>query len=284
MFGSIGTPWWNRLLKGRLEDDHLKLVRCRLMGKADAFLGELRSELGSLSAGQRHLLVYLHGYNVSFEDAALRAAQIGFDLKVQGATAFFSWPSCASAPSYGADLARIEASEQDIADFLAGLASDSAADVIHVVAHSMGNRGLARAVQRITAAAADTSRIHFGQIILAAPDLDVALFKDLARIYPAISARTTMYCCPRDRVLQLSRWMQDSNRAGFTPPVTVVDGIDTVEVTNIDLTLLGHGYHAEAESILRDMKELIDHNAPPLRRARLRESRTAQGQSYWSIT
>jgi len=31
-----------------------------------------------------------HGFHVTFEAAAIRAAQIGFDLNVPGATAFFS--------------------------------------------------------------------------------------------------------------------------------------------------------------------------------------------------
>jgi hypothetical protein len=34
--------------------------------------------------------VYIHGYNVSFEEAVIRAAQMGYDLKVEGVTALFS--------------------------------------------------------------------------------------------------------------------------------------------------------------------------------------------------
>jgi hypothetical protein len=30
------------------------------------------------------------------------------------------------------------------------------------------------------------------------------------------------------------------------PPTLVVPGIDTINVTNVDLTMLGHGYIAEA--------------------------------------
>lgn len=39
---------------------------------------------------RKQALVYIHGYNVGFEEAAIRAAQIGFDLKIGGITAFFS--------------------------------------------------------------------------------------------------------------------------------------------------------------------------------------------------
>ena len=80
----------------------------------------------------------------------------------------------------------------------------------------------------------------------------------------------------------MSRFLQGSDRAGFTPPVTVVPGIDTIEVTDIDLTLLGHGYYAEAEGVLYDMYDLLAHNSPPSRRLRLRQAGGGQSQ-YWVI-
>jgi esterase/lipase superfamily enzyme len=35
----------------------------------------------------------VHGYNVSFDDAALRTAQLAYDLTFDCPAAFFSWPS-----------------------------------------------------------------------------------------------------------------------------------------------------------------------------------------------
>jgi hypothetical protein len=86
----------------------------------------------------------------------------------------------------------------------------------------------------------------------------------------------------RDRALGMSKWIQDAARAGFTPPVTVVPGIDTVEVSNVDLTLLGHGYYAEADGVLRDIFDLIHFGAPPDDRARTRPVHDAMGR-YWVI-
>jgi esterase/lipase superfamily enzyme len=188
----------------------------------------------------------------------------------------------AEVEGYPADIARVEASEKQIAEFLTAVANGAGAHRVHVIAHSMGNRGFARAVARITSHAAASARVRFGQIILAAPDLDVDLFKQLAMAYPLISERTTMYVSARDKAPALSRWLQDSDRAGFTPPVTVIDGIDTVEVTHIDLTLLGHRYFAEAEPVLYDIKELIDDDTPPDRRLRI-EPRVQGGVRFWSI-
>lgn len=281
-FGSVGTPFWKRWLRLKFTDDHLKLRKIASLASQGKFLAALGEELAAQSKTDRAVLVYLHGYNTSFEEAALRAGQIGFDLKVPGATAFYSWPSKGDATAYPADIARVEASERQIADFLTAVATQAGAHRVHVIAHSMGNRGFARAVSRITSHAAATSGVRFGQIILAAPDLDVDLFKQLAVAYPLISERTTMYVSAKDKALVMSSWLQDSDRAGFTPPVTVLDGIDTVEVTSIDVTILGHGYFAEAEPVLYDIKELLDASTPPDRRLRI-EPKLQAGVRFWTI-
>jgi len=85
----------------------------------DTLLTELRgaSEDARKDHQRPHALLFIHGYNVDFEGAAIRAAQIGCDLKVPGVTAFFSWPSRGSLVSYPADEATIEASEGAITDF-----------------------------------------------------------------------------------------------------------------------------------------------------------------------
>jgi esterase/lipase superfamily enzyme len=153
-FSETGTPFWKRLLRFDLRDDHL-----RIQAQAKLAFREFFSEIGDVTnaakaaSGQSSALVFLHGFNVTFEEAAIRAAQIGFDLKVQGATAFFSWPSCGKVAKYAADEANIEASEPFITDFLIDFAENCGADRIHLIAHSMGNRGLLRGLQRIAARA-----------------------------------------------------------------------------------------------------------------------------------
>ena len=67
------------------------------------------------------------------------------------------------------------------------------------------------------------------------------------------AGRTRAGLAAFDRALQLSSRLHNFPRAGFGPPVTVVPGIDTVDVSGVDLTLLGHGYFAEARPCLADI-------------------------------
>ncbi len=280
--GSTGSSFWHRLITPK--DDRLRLdpASLKLLAK-EAYWQALREELAGHDTGERDALVFLHGFNVSFEEAALRAAQIGFDLQVPGIMAFYSWPSRGKIAGYTADEATIEASEKHITEFLKTFTRESGAERVHVIAHSMGNRGLLRAMQRILAQAEAAGTKPFGQILLAAPDVDCDLFRELATAYTQIAERTTLYVSAKDRALASSTLFHDGDRAGYTPPMMVIPGIDTVEVTKIDLSMLGHGYMAAAREVLTDMHSLLRHNAAPGKRLGLRHAQTANGATYWVI-
>jgi len=68
---------------------------------SNRFIQRLAADLALSHA--RDLLVFVHGYNVSFEDAAVRAAQVAADLNFDGSVLLFSWPSAASVTGYVRD-------------------------------------------------------------------------------------------------------------------------------------------------------------------------------------
>ena len=45
--------------------------------------------------------------------------------------------------------------------------------------------------------------------------------------------------------------------------MTIVPGIDTVEVPKFNLLDLGHSYYAEAAAVLHDMFDLMQNNTSP---------------------
>lgn len=273
-----GSRWWQRLGRG---DDRLRLNAIRGQDEA-SFWESVRLRINE-TAVPGDAIVFIHGYNVSFEDAAIRAAQIGADLAIGGAMAFFSWPSRGRLLAYPADEATIEASEPPITQFLVDFAAESGARAVHVIAHSMGNRGLLRAVQRIAASAAAQAAKPLGQIILAAPDVDTGTFRALAAAYPLVAARTTLYVSKADLAVRSSRLLHGADRIGYAPPVAIIPGIDTVNITGVDMTLLGHGYVAESRSVLQDMYELFVRGTAPTARAMLRSRTDAAGAPYWEV-
>jgi esterase/lipase superfamily enzyme len=282
-FGETGSSFWRKLRRFDLRDDTLRLQALTPLEHA-AWLGEIQREMrDAREAGDApHGLFFLHGFNVTFEEAAIRAAQIGFDLKVAGATAFFSWPSRGNVTAYPADEATIEASERAITDFLVDFAAHCGAEKVHVIAHSMGNRGLLRALQRIAAQAETRGQVKFGQVFLAAPDVDRDLFLDLASLYPQHSDRTTLYASNADLPVHLSAKLHDAPRAGYFTPYTVAPGVDTIAVPDFDIDLLGHSYFAQAEALLHDMFDLMRLDSAPGRRQRITPV-VEQGESFWRL-
>ncbi len=282
-FGETGTAFWKRLLRFDIRDDHLRVQRVQCQ-EQDAFFAEIQQTMQEAreTGEQPHALFFLHGFNVTFEEAAIRAAQLGCDLKVPGATAFFSWPSRGNMAAYQADEATIQASERAITDFLVEFTAKCGAEKVHVIAHSMGNRGLLRALQRIAANAESRGKVKFGQIFLAAPDVDRDLFLDLAELYPDHSERTTLYASDGDRAVHLSAMLHTAPRAGYYLPYTVVHGVDTVAVPDFDIDLLGHSYFAQAEALLHDIHDLMRHNAAPAKRQRI-VSTTHENVAFWKL-
>src|SRR5712691_5598722 len=280
-FGETGTGFWRRLLRFDLRDDRLRLQHVERQER-DAFFADIHQAMQAArdSGKPPHALFFLHGFNVNFADAAIRAAQIGYDLKVPGATAFFSWPSRGSVAAYPVDEASIEASERAITDFLVDFTAHCGAEKGHVIAHSMGNRGLLRALQRI--AAQTLGQVKFGQIFLAAPDVDRDLFLDLAHLYPEHAERTTLYASDGDLPVHLSAKLHDAPRAGYFTPYTVAPGVDTVAGPGFDIDLLGHSYFAQAEALLHDIYDLMRHNEAPAKRQRVAPA-VYEGTAFWRL-
>jgi hypothetical protein len=96
--GRVETPRWWSLQRPR-PDRHVVVDSIeRLAGEAFATRLEGESAPASLD-----LLVFLHGYNVTFEQAARRAAQVAYDLRFPGIVVLFSWPSAGRPHYYAAD-------------------------------------------------------------------------------------------------------------------------------------------------------------------------------------
>ncbi len=277
--GSTGSSWWQRLKAW--EDDRLKLLAVNAFTE-DNYWSAIKREIEGLPEVERRAVVFIHGYKVSFEDAALRAAQIGFDLSIPS-MAFFSWPSRGTLKGYAADEASIEASAFYMEQFLAEFAERSGAARLHVIAHSMGNRGLLSAINAIVKNSARHSGVKFGQFILAAADVDSDVFQQRCAAYAAMGSRTTLYVSKGDVAVGASQWLHGFPRIGLAPPLFVTKGIDTINVTNVDLTSLGHGYIAEARAVLTDMHQLIAYGSGPASRMGLRMKSDASGQPYWEF-
>lgn len=278
--GQIRGSWLRRALRFRFDDPELAIRDVSILPE-DGFWLAAKENLLSWESTERVALLYIHGYNVGFDESVLRAAQIGYDLKI-ALTALFSWPSAGKLAAYSGDEATIEASEYFLEDFLGKLSACEGVTRLHVIAHSMGNRALLGALERMANRLIGSTNVPFGQIILAAPDVDADSFKNATVAHAKLRERTTIYIGSKDKALKASKFMHwNYPRAGYAPPITILPCADTIDSTHVDFTTLGHGYVAQVRAILHDIFVLIRHGTPPSARFGLQSATDETGSEYW---
>lgn len=216
-------------------------------------------------SSNRDAFVFIHGYNVTFGEAVRRTAQIAFDLGFQGAPVCYSWPSSGAFSKYMADEAAVEWTTPHLSEFLKNLVSDTGANTVHLIAHSMGNRALARALESV-----DENVFHstcrLRQIILAAPDIDRGVFIQVSGRISGLGERTTLYASSNDLPLAISQQFHAYPRAGEGGDnVLLVQGVDTVDASSVPSGFLGHSYYAGTRTVLTDLYELVKHGTAPPR-------------------
>ena len=227
--------------------------------------------------------IFIHGYNVTFADAVRRTAQLHYDLKFPGTPICFSWPSRGAYFSYAADGASAEWSAPHLAELIRRLQAADDKIRIHLIAHSMGNRPMTLALREL-AWKKDPSSANLHEIILAAPDIDLPVFNQLAEAIHGAAKRMTLYASSNDRALWVSRLLHQGVRAGDShPEVAIRDGIDSIDASDVDSSLLslGHSYFATKLSILTDISEVMRIGTPVNRRGGLK---AAPSGKYWIMS
>ncbi|PKA43207.1 hypothetical protein CWR43_14265 [Rhizobium sullae] len=274
--GSIGSPFWKRLLKG---DDRLKVRKITELNH-DLYW-KLISENFTASRETSRPTVVIHGYHTSFEDAVLWAAQIGYDLGLERGISLFSWPSAGKLTSYQADEAAVEASKYLLAKYLLEFVDQADGVGINLLAHSMGSRSLAGALEMIGTRHPEKLS-HFNEIIFAAADVDQDTMRGIGAHVVGNAGRTTSYVCRKDKAVQLSAALHGYARVGFLPPVFTMDAVDTIEVEKSNLWEVGHSYVSNFREILCDIHELLLSSTPPERRFSIRPAPSGS-RGHWTL-
>ena len=239
----------------------------------DSYFGRMQSEFEDRP--EREALIFVHGYNVSFDGAARRAAQLAHDMRYVGVPILYSWPSRGSTTGYVADTAVVRLSARRLTKFLDDVVERSGAQVIHLVAHSMGNRALTDALElmALRRGVKQGDQPVFGQILFAAPDVDAGLFRALLPTIQPLAKRLTLYASEEDWALAVSRKLHgNAPRAGLGGPYTLRDPlIDSIDMSELGEDMLAHSYFADDSSAIADMMTLFWQNTNPARRCGLME-------------
>lgn len=179
-------------------------------------------------------LLYTHGYNETFESAAVSLAELAKGIRFDGQPVLFSWPSRAALFDYGYDRESALWSRDALEDCITALVQDTSLPKVHLVAHSMGTLLMVETLRQMRTRDGEKYDGRFGAIVLAAPDIDIDLFTASLRRLGPLARHITVITSGNDRALALSSVLAggvarvgDANRDALTKlGVTVADATD----------------------------------------------------------
>jgi len=235
------------------------------------------NDLMQIMKDSSDVLIYIHGFNVSWNDAVGSALALQSrlnstplrDSSQNVIVVLFSWPSDGQAipfVSYKSDRTECAASGSAFArgilklrDYLMAvckLGVNPCGQDIHLLCHSMGNFALQNALPRIADFSGGRAMPRiFEHIFMCAPDVDADCFEDgkpLARL-PELCRNVTVYYNRQDKAMYVSDYTKGNPERlgcdGASRPALLNSKINIVDCTPVvkgeDLTehsyyLVGH--------------------------------------------
>jgi len=256
IMGRQEEPSLLKLETGLDASKHIKLLDVNRLSRDD--FAERLGRAVEASPGNK-LMIFVHGYNVSFPDATLTVAQFAADIKFNGPVVMFSWPSLGSLTGYTVDETNAEWAQSHLLELLTTLLESIPVQHIYLVGHSMGNRIIGRAMMTLSNERLESDMLLFREIIMIAPDIDAEVFRmDMAPRLTRTGINLTLYASSSDRALLASKAFHGYPRAGESGDgLVVIEGLETIDASDASGGILGHSYFAEDRRMMEDISALL---------------------------
>ena len=260
---------------------------------AETFASEMKKQLGVSKRYNGQAFVFVHGYNMSFDDAIFRTAQISHDIGFDGPAVTFSWPARGGTLDYRHDIDTAKASRDGLRQLLEVIASDTGVTAVNLVAHSMGNDPVIEVLREqaeITSRQGKTTDFKLNEIVLAAPDISRRVFEQFAARFVSLArGGVTLYASKNDLAMKLSKTAASGLiRAGDVPQegILVVPGIESIDISDAGTGFLSnnHSTFAERAHIISDIQLLFESTRdkhPPDLRFRVYRLVGSQQKKWW---
>ncbi len=190
------------------------------------------------------VMVFVHGFNSSFEHSLTRAAQMDLDFKFPAATVLYSWPAANQLVSYVHDLDSTTYARDGLVELLNGLSQSDISRIV-IVGHSMGARLAMEAVRDLGLKGNPRFFNKLGGIALLSPDIDIDVFASQLRTLEDIAPPVVAYISSGDTTLRdfSTFFIEGKPRLGSIQDITRLDGQAAiiVDVDNVgDPAQLSH--------------------------------------------
>ncbi|HEY0124292.1 MAG TPA: alpha/beta hydrolase [Rhizobium sp.] len=178
----------------------------------------------SVTSRDREVGLFIHGYNVSYQESLYRLAQMTSASGTGGTAILFAWPSRSSVSAYGADREAATSSRDQLAALLVGLSTSRKSGDVRILAHSMGCWLLMEALRQLKLEGR-TDVLNRLDVYLASPDIDEDVFRTQLDVIGRMHNPMTIFVAKDDVALKVSGLL-----TGDTPRLGSLDISDPLVV------------------------------------------------------
>jgi esterase/lipase superfamily enzyme/Flp pilus assembly protein TadD len=282
---------------------------------ADNVVAHGRGRIQDSQRYSRKALIFIHGFNNSFENGLVRAAQLAYDLEFDGPVYYYSWPSKGGGGwldqiknvfNYTPDRTASANARVPFTNFLNQAVRDAQPNSVALIAHSMGNRLLLETLTHLAVAPQQGIGGKISEIVFAAPDVPSSEFKSLTKEIQPLGNPKTLYAARNDKALQASSMVWRETPAGLIEdsaswwqfwkknvpgePVVAVS-VEAIDVTAagasgpLDFLNINHTQYATNLWLIDDLQRILtDSTHPPHQRdgVRFLQKQGAHG-AFWQF-
>ncbi len=238
---------------------HFTIVNPKVYVSENAFVSAIDKRLLALDVSDRNVLFFVHGYNTTLSDAILRLAQFVEDTEYDGVPVLMSWASAAETLKYVYDINSALAARTDF--LKAGeIVTRSNAQQFDILAFSMGAFLTMEALSQAELAGEFNPRKRVRNIILAAPDIDLAVFQNQLSNITHDNQKIFVLVSSDDGILNFSKFVSGGvDRVGAANAAELAkSGVTVIDLSQVkDSKSNSHAKFAASPEVVRITGEAI---------------------------
>jgi esterase/lipase superfamily enzyme len=270
------TPHPFLVIDGKARED--PGVRAEYERVASQFRQEINRRMAQ--TGDNEVLIFVHGFNNSFDWASSSLAELWHFLGRRGVPLLYSWPAARGGLfGYFVDRESGEFTIYHLKNLIRLLASFPEVERINILAHSRGTDVATSALRELIIEARAAGRsprelYRIENLIMAAPDLDFDIVRQrlmAEKIGPAFG-QITVYTTDSDKALALSQTLMSGTRFGRIRDTDlgaqeqaifkIVENVAFIDVQGVRSST-GHAYYLSNPSASSDIIRVINTGNKP---------------------
>jgi len=243
--------------------------------------------------------IYVHGVNVSCDFAVQTIAQLWHFMGRDGVPIAYSWPAGRGGlRGYTVDRESGEFTVTHLKHFIETVAASPDVARINLIAHSRGTDITLSALRELYLKYACNggtlrSQLKIGDVILAAPDLDIDVVNQRVASEGLLEApeRLTIYVSEKDRAINLTAWLFESALRLGTLPLALLNpaqqnrigeasALELIDARTRRADFFGHSYFYQSPAVSSDVILVLKHHAAP---GTLERPLLHVGPNLWAI-